>query len=443
MPSFSQFLLDSNEQKRQEFRLRGKWMVRLRWLYIILLGVVAIASTYLAGGSMRQIQTYSLLGLAGLAINGLFWLAMAVRSQAKLQFYQVIAVLQVGLDLLLASAAIYSQGGINSRATLLYAVPILIAGILFRKPAAYIAATVGSLAYMAVIVLYPFVHAPTYPWEDLIVPLMFYPSLLMLLAAIITRFGALNAMDQRERTYEQLLAMLRHQLHHPSSVIAVVVEMLEYSKNYPSWPAKDKEYLRQLKRENLRLNTMITNVLESAATETDPKRLAFPTKVNLLELLNDTAISCAVGAKRLDDLKSNLPNEHFMLDAQPQQLRTALDNIIENAFHYSPKGTPVTIALSRDKKSGYITIKVSDKGPGMSDDQLKELLKLFTRLEEQAGEDNKQTNKLYSMGLGLYVSKVIIERHHGTMRIESKQDEGTTVIIKLQEEIWLRPEFYT
>lgn len=443
MPSLSQFLLDSNEQKRQEFRLRCKWMIRLRWLYIILLASVAIVSTYLAGGDTYTIGLYGALGLAGLAINGVFWLGIALRPEAKLQYYQLIAILQVGLDLILASSAIYLQGGVMSRATLLYAVPVLIAGILFTKPAAYIAAAMCSLAYMATIILYPLIHYPVYVWEELYVPITFYPCLLLLLASIITRFGALNAMDERERSYQQLLAMLRHQLHHPSSVIAAIAEMLEYSKSYSNWPEKDKEYLRQLKRENLRLNTMITNILESAATETTPKTLAHPKKIELLQLVNDTAISCAFGAKRLDDLVTNLPNENFEFDAQPHQFRTALDNIIENAFHYSPKGTPVTVAMNRDKKSGYITITVTDKGPGMTDEQQKNLFKLFTRLEEQSGEDSRQAGKLYSMGLGLYVSKVIIERHHGTMQIESKQGQGTSIIIKLQEELWLRPEFYT
>lgn len=442
MTSFSQFLLDTNEQDRLEIRLRNKWMIRIRWLYVILLTLVASATTYLAGGTTRTIMIYTALSSSGLVVNGLFWLAVQFKANAPVTYYKAIAALQVILDLGLASSVIYLQGGVTSRATLLYAVPVLISGILFSKPAAYVAATGSSLAYIATILAYPLMRDHPYSWDDLYVPMAFYPSLLLIIAAIITRFGALNATGERQRTYQQLLAMLRHQLHHPSSVIAAIIEMLEHSDNKDKWSAKDKEYLQQLKRENLRLNAMITNVLESVS-EPVPAPLSHPKKVNLLQLLNEVALSCATGAKRLGDLKTNLPNESVELDAQPGQLRTALDNIVENAFHYSPKGTPVTVSLSRNSNKGTITVKVEDQGPGISKDEQKELFKLFTRLEEQEGIVGEDARKLYSAGLGLYVSKVIFERHHATMSIESKSGSGTSVIVIFKEELWLRPEFYT
>lgn len=442
MPSFSQFLLDTDEQDRLEIRLRNKWMIRLRWYYVFLLTLVASATTYFAGGTIRTIMVYTALSASGLVVNTLFWLAVQVRANAPLIYYKAVATMQVILDVGLASAVIYLQGGITSRATLLYAVPVLVAGILFSKPAAYVAATASSLAYLLAIVAYPLLHHHNYGWEELYVPMAFYPCLLLLIAAVITRFSALNTMDERQRTYQQLLAMMRHQLHHPSSVIAAIIEMLEHSDHRDKWSAKDREYLQQLKRENLRLNAMITNILESVS-EPSPVPLAHPKKVDLLQLVNDVALSCAIGAKRLDDLRTNLPNERVEMDAQSGQLRTALDNIVENAFHYSEKGTPVTVDLHRDTKKGVITIRVTDKGPGLTKDEQKELFKLFTRLEEQAGMVGEDARKLYSAGLGLYVSKVIFERHHATMSLDSQPGVGTSVIIEFKEELWLRPEFYT
>lgn len=441
MSSFSQFLLDTHEQDRLEIRLRNKWMIRLRWVYVILLTFVASATTYLAGGTIRTIMVYTVLSASGLVVNGCFWLAV-LRANAPVAYYKAVAALQVILDMVLASSVIYLQGGVTSRATLLYAVPVLIAGILFSKPAAYVAATGSSLAYISTVLAYPFMQNHPYAWEELCVPLAFYPCLLLLIAAIITRFSALNAMDERQRTYQQLLAMLRHQLHHPSSVMAAIIEMLEHSPTRKEWSIKDTEYLQQLKRENLRLNTMISNVLESVS-EQEPAPLEHPKKVDLLQLVNEVALSCAIGAKRMDDLRSDLPNDHFELDAIANQLRTALDNIIENAFHYSPKGTPVTVSLKRDEKKGTILLVVKDKGPGLSREDQEKMFKMFTRLEEQAGMVGEDAHKLYSAGLGLYVSKIILQRHHATMQIESSPGAGTSVIIEFKEKIWLRPEFYT
>jgi signal transduction histidine kinase len=284
-------------------------------------------------------------------------------------------------------------------------------------------------------------NTPNLGLREIFVPAVFYPFIFLLLAAIVTRFSAINAMDEQEQTYRQLLAMLHHQLLHPSSVIAAIADVLEHGERYNNWTMQEKEYLRQLKRENLRLNTMITNVLESAR---DPKReqLIKTKPVNLLQLLNDSAVSCAVATKRIKDLDTHLPNQKVELHAQPEQIRTAFDNVIENAFRYSEEGTPVKVSLSHNADKGSVTIKVEDKGKGMSASDQKRLFHLFTQLQERSGRQSDGGEELYSLGLGLYVSKVIVERHNGTLDIKSKEGVGTTVTIKIQEELWRRAESY-
>lgn len=384
---------------------------------------------------------YIILALLGLGLNGLLWF-MTTFKTASVRFYRVVAILQITLDLALASAAIYSQGGLASRATILYAIPIFVSGILLRSPAAFVTAAMSGIAYGGTLFGYLLVHTPNADLQQALVPAIFYPCMFLLLAAIITRFSALNATDEQEQSYRQLLAMLHHQLLHPSSVIAAIVDMLEHDEGYHKWTAKDKEYMRQLKRENLRLNTMITNVLESAR---DPEKepLIKTEPINILQVLNDSAVSCAVGAKRIMDLDTNLPHQKVSIHAQPEQIRTAFDNVIENAFRYSEEGTPVKVSLDYEPVEQHVTVTVEDKGKGMSSAHQKELFHLFTQLQEQSGRQSDGGEELYSLGLGLYVSKVIVERHHGSLEIKSKEGVGTTVIIKIQEESWRRPEFYT
>jgi two-component system phosphate regulon sensor histidine kinase PhoR len=218
--------------------------------------------------------------------------------------------------------------------------------------------------------------------------------------------------------------------------------MLETGESYNKWTPKDKEYLQQLKRENLRLNSMITNILESAR-EPKENSLRHTKPVNLLLMLNEVATACAMGARRIADLDTNLPHERITLHAQPQQLHTAFENVIANAFKYSEDGTKVELNMEYDKEQGHITITVQDHGKGMSGADQKRLFHLFTRLEERGGRHDDASEQLYSLGLGLYVSKVIFERHGGWLQIESKEGEGTKVTIKIQEELWRRPEFFT
>jgi signal transduction histidine kinase len=377
----------------------------------------------------------------GLTLNGVLWL-MTTRKSASVHYYHAVAIIQVVLDLVLASAVIYAGGGAESRAIALYAMPIIVAGVLYPHPGAYLAAVLSGVSYIAVIVSYPLIQHSTDNLRLMFSPGIFYPLFFLMLAAILTRFSALNAVDEQENGYRQVLAMLHHQMLHPSSVIAAIAEMLETSDGYDKWSAKDKSYLQQLKRENLRLNSMITNVLESAR-EPKENSLSHTKPVDLLTLLNEVSTNCAIAARRMTDLQTNLPHENITLHAQPQQLHTAFENIIANAFTYSEEGTPVSISLDYDKEAGHITIRVQDKGKGMSGSDQKRLFHLFTRLEERGGRHDDNSEQLYSLGLGLYVSKVILERHGGWLELESKEGVGTTVTIKIQEDLWRRPEFFT
>lgn len=439
--SISKYILEGNDQYRLQVRLRNIWLIRIRWLYILMFGVVVVSSSNFAQNSMALRQFVVGLCVAGAMLNGVFWLLLRTEKRSA-RYYKWVAAAQILLDVGMASAVIYFLGGLHSRAIILYAIPIISKGMLFEGSLAYMAAAASAVSYGGVVVLYQTRHPAAYSLRDTIQPIIFYGCVFLVLAFLISRFTARTSVEQRDKTYSELVAMLRHQLHHPSSVIAALVEMLEFSADYKDWDDKNKTYLKQLKRENLRLNNMISNILQSVS-ERKEKPLVHPAKVNLLQMLNETAISCATGAKRLEDLKTNLPNEKVELDAIPDQLRTAFDNIIENAFHFSEKGTPVTVDMERDEKAGYITITIRDDGIGMSMDEQKNLAKLFNRLEERTGGPEDESEKLYSMGLGLYVSDMIIQQHHGTMKIESKQNEGTRIIIKFKEAIWLRREFYT
>ncbi len=439
--SISKYILEGNDQYRLQLRLRNIWLIRIRWFYIALFCVVVVSSANFAQNSMRLREFVIGLCAAGAIVNGLFWLILRTEKRSA-TYYRCVAAVQILLDVSMASAIIYFLGGLNSRAIILYAIPIISKGILFEGSFAYLAAVMSAIFYSGIVILYQTRHPMAYSLRETIQPLIFYSSVFLILAFLISRSTARTSLEQRDKTYSELLAMLRHQLHHPSSVIAALVEMLEFSDNYKQWNEKDKGFLKQLKRENLRLNNMISNLLQSVS-ERKEHPLVLPAKVDLLQLLNETAISCATGAKRIEDLKTNLPNQKTELDAIPDQLRTAFDNIVENAFHFSERGTPVTVSLERDEAAGYITITVTDQGIGMSVDEQKSLAKLFNRLEERTGGPGDESDKLYDMGLGLYVSDMIIRQHHGTMQIESKQNEGTRIIIKFKEALWLRPEFYT
>lgn len=419
----SQYILNAPEQNRLQLRLRNKWMIRVRWYYLTILTGVVVGSVWLARIEDAPVGTYLTLSTIALAINGILWFA-TMPLHRPFWYQRSISVAQITLDLALASYVVYLQGGLTSRATVLYGLPILIAGVLLPPLFAYIAASLSSIAYVAALLLARYEgHFPSV--SEILVPGAFYTSVFFILAAIVSRSTTINAQSERERSYTELLALLRHQLHHPVGVISAIVEMLEQSESIGHFSAQDRKFLRQIKQENHRMHTMVANLLAAG----EQSKASNPSTVNIVELVEESATNCATAARRLKDLDTRYSGEALMIHAHADQLSLAFDNVIENAFRYSQPGTQVTIEIQDSPQ--WVKVVITDRGEGITPDKQKHLFERFSSFET----DNDQSSlvDLYSLGLGLYVSRLIIHGHGGDIDVSSNPHIGTSITIKLKK----------
>lgn len=402
---------------------------------MLVLGGVAVVTSYTSSMETQQYRKFVVsLILSGLLLNAILWLVLRAR-QLPTTAYHSVAITQVLLDASLAAAVVYFQGGIDSRATVLFAVPILCTGILFVPVFAYIAAALSSLSYVGSLVLFQQHNPAIYPLKDILLPAVFYSFVFFLLAIIVSGYTERNKAKERENSYTELLSLLRHQLHHPSGVIAAIVEMLEQGESFSKLSAKEKGYVRQLKYENHRIHTMITNLLKTADADGATMNAKDDwTDVHLINIITECATSVAVAYKRVDDLDLRIPNEDITMRGDPDQLRLAFENIVENAFKYSNKDHKVTISLFA-KRVPTIEIDIEDHGQGISDKQQREILTAFNKVETSSRDSYEAINN-YAMGLGLYISKMIIEQHGGQFILQSKLGQGTKVIIKVKRDMW-------
>ncbi len=422
--SLSQYILDAREQYRMEVRQRNTWLTRLRWYYLFILAAVTTITSLLTNDNTQHVRTIAITtACIGLTLNLVLWALTKFKNQTLL-YYHTVAVLQLILDVALASIVIYYQHGLASRATVLYAIPIAAAGLLFTQSLSYITAVLSATGYTIALILYRYNTPDAYELRQITLPAIFYGVVFIIIAIIVSAYRRRTASNEREKSYAELLAMMRHQLYHPSGVVSAIIDMLEHGAYYSKWPAKDKSYLQQLKRENKRIHTMITNMLESV-TDNDTE-LAKTEVLNIIKLLNEEAVSCATGAKRITDLDTQFPHKVIEVEGDQEQLRAAMDNVISNAFHYTEVGTPVIISVSENNNK--VTISIHDKGKGISEDEQHALFMLFSKMESRISGNPE---KLYDTGLGLYVSKLIIERHKGTLELSSSAEYGTNIVITL------------
>jgi signal transduction histidine kinase len=106
-------------------------------------------------------------------------------------------------------------------------------------------------------------------------------------------------------------------------------------------------------------------------------------------------------------------------------LRQAFHNLVENAIKYSPSQTPVHIMLRESEMPGWAECIVADEGIGITDAEMALLFRRFGRIQ------NKHTQGIPGWGLGLYITKYMIERMGGQIQVESQPNLGARFIVRL------------
>ena len=123
-------------------------------------------------------------------------------------------------------------------------------------------------------------------------------------------------------------------------------------------------------------------------------------------------------------LKISLLPEDIKIEVDSEQFKKVLRNVIGNALKYSPKdGGPVEISLKEQEGSWVFGIK--DNGPGIPQEDIPYIFEPFYRV------DKSRWKRTGGYGLGLSLSKTIIEAHGGRVEIKNNPDSGTTVLLYL------------
>jgi PAS domain S-box-containing protein len=225
------------------------------------------------------------------------------------------------------------------------------------------------------------------------------------------------------KTKDEFLALVTHELRNPLAVIATAVDVLQEDLEAFTLD-EQRDHLHVIARNVQRLSVMAEDLLDLARLEAGHLVLQL-THTDLSTIIREAvqAATPAVDEKKLA-LIVFLP-EHLGLHADPLRLRQVADNLLSNAVKYTPAGGTITVTAESDDTHGEIVWTVADTGIGIPAADRPHLFRRFYRASTAI------ERRIPGTGLGLVITRTIIERHHGTITLAEPETTGTTFVIRL------------
>jgi len=222
--------------------------------------------------------------------------------------------------------------------------------------------------------------------------------------------GALVDMES-ERLRNSLLAALGHDLRTPLTLLVGVSESLAGSR--PPLSPQQAGLADTLKREALRMNTLVTNLLDMARIQSGGVHLHL--EWQSIEEVVGSALRASSGVLAGHDVATRIPHDLPLVRFDAPLLERVLCNVLENAAKYTPPGSRVTVDAR--VRGDSVQLRVTDNGPGLPPGREEAIFEKFTR--------GQQESSTPGVGLGLAICRAIVEAHGGTIRAEQARSEGT------------------
>jgi len=222
-----------------------------------------------------------------------------------------------------------------------------------------------------------------------------------------------------DRLKSHFLSNVSHELKTPLTAISGLVDnMLDGLTGMLN--EKQSRYIVGIKESSERLTRLINDLLDLSVVESGRVRLE-PTRFSLSDLVHQVASTMtAVAQAKPVTLELPVTDGNYMAWADRDRISQVLTNLIGNAIKFTPKGGNVSITIAPAENDGWLSISVSDTGPGIPEDDRAQIFDEFYQIS-RPGEE-----KARGVGLGLAISKTLVEMNGGMISVQSNQGTGST-----------------
>jgi two-component system sensor histidine kinase KdpD len=215
---------------------------------------------------------------------------------------------------------------------------------------------------------------------------------------------------ESERLRNSLLSALSHDLRTPLAALVGLADSLTIAT--PALSPDQLDTARAIAEEARRLGALVSNLLEMARIESGEVKLR--RQWQPIEEVVGSALNAAKGALADHRVEVKVAPGLPLVEFDATLIERVLYNLIENACKYTPPATVITVSAEASERSLFVS--VSDTGPGIPKGQEQLIFEKFTRGTRESSTPG--------VGLGLAISRAIIEAHHGTITVQDNPDGG-------------------
>ena len=242
--------------------------------------------------------------------------------------------------------------------------------------------------------------------------------LLIVIGAVLV-FRAVRRQFKQSQQQQHFMMAITHELKTPIAITKLNLETLQ--KHKLAEDQQQRLIVNTLQEAN-RLNTLCNNLLMASKIEAGDYKLILE-KIDIAQLL----------AESVNDFITRFPkrsikaqvDENIFFNGDLLMLQMAINNLLDNAIKYSGKQEDIQINLSQQKNKICIIIK--DAGKGIADEEKEKIFDKFYRV------GNEYTKEAKGTGLGLYLTKKIVEQHAGNITVTANIPQGSIFTIELKQ----------
>ena len=241
---------------------------------------------------------------------------------------------------------------------------------------------------------------------------------------ITLRKKAEQALVEMDRMKSEFISTAAHELSTPLSTMMGYTEFLRNPDEFGDFSEEQKrDFINEVYENGETLSRIIEDLLDISRIESGKSIPLVLQEENILDILRKK-IRNYTTQDSTHTFHLDLPDEpgrpEVLVDRH--RINQALENLLSNAVKYSPKGTKVVLS-GREHRDGW-EIRVEDQGIGMNPEQLNRIFDKFYRADAS-------NTAIKGLGLGMSIVRQVIAAHGGTIRVESTEGQGTTVIFTL------------